>query len=193
MNQLTGSIPLEVGPSIPLDGVESSWEPVIWVDPGRAGQPARLRRLYLSNNQLSGSISPEFGNLSSLRDLVLWGNQLAGPIPPEVGNLTNLRRLLVKDNRLTGCIPAQLRETGRNDLAEIGLPYCGQTALERTAPSAPSGGRLQQIRDRGKVICAIRNDVAGFSHVDDSGCRVGFGLDLCSAVVAAVLGDPDAV
>ena len=54
--------------------------------------------------------------------------------------------------------------------------------------------RLQAIRDRGVLICASRNDVPGFGFIDAaSGRNVGFDIDLCRAVAAAVLGDPDAI
>ena len=53
--------------------------------------------------------------------------------------------------------------------------------------------RLQVVRDRGKVICAGRNDVPGWGFPDRSGRIVGFDIDLCRAVAAAVLGDADAI
>ena len=53
--------------------------------------------------------------------------------------------------------------------------------------------RLQVVRDRGKVICAGRNDVPGWGFPDRSGRIVGFDMDLCRAVAAAVLGDADAI
>ena len=64
--------------------------------------------LYLYNNQLSGSIPPELGNLTNLQDLWLQTNQLSGSIPPELGNLTNLRHLYLYDNQLSGNIPPEL-------------------------------------------------------------------------------------
>ena len=53
--------------------------------------------------------------------------------------------------------------------------------------------RLQLVRDRGEVICASRNDVPGFGSLDDAGRNIGFDIDLCRAVAAAVLGDPEAI
>ena len=58
---------------------------------------------------------------------------------------------------------------------------------------AASGERLQEVKSRGKVICASRNDVPGYGHLDASGNNVGFDIDLCRALAAAVLGDPNAI
>ena len=57
---------------------------------------------------------------------------------------------------------------------------------------ATAGSRLQAVKDRGKLICASRNDVPGYGHLDDVGNNVGFDIDLCRAVAAAVLGDANA-
>ncbi|MYD56756.1 MAG: hypothetical protein F4246_07060, partial [Rhodothermaceae bacterium] len=61
--------------------------------------------LNLSNNQLTGSIPPELGNLTELWALHLHRNQLTGSIPPELGNLEALKRLDLRRNQLTGSIP----------------------------------------------------------------------------------------
>lgn len=53
--------------------------------------------------------------------------------------------------------------------------------------------RLGIVRDRGTVTCASRNDVPGWGYLDAAGNNVGFDIDLCRAVAAAVLGDPTAV
>ena len=59
--------------------------------------------------------------------------------------------------------------------------------------SAFLGSRLKLVRGRGKVICASRNDVPGFGFLNATGKNAGFDIDLCRAVAAAVLGDPNAV
>lgn len=56
-----------------------------------------------------------------------------------------------------------------------------------------AGIRLQTVRDRGAVVCASRNDVPGYGYLGVGGNYVGFDIDLCRAVAAAVLGDPNAV
>jgi Leucine-rich repeat (LRR) protein len=64
--------------------------------------------LDLSNNQLTGSIPPEIGNLTNLTQLYLYHNQLTGSIPSEIGNLTNLTELNLYNNQLTGSIPSEI-------------------------------------------------------------------------------------
>ena len=53
--------------------------------------------------------------------------------------------------------------------------------------------RLAMVRERGTLLCASNNNVAGFGFLDAGGNTVGFDVDLCRAVAAAVLGDADAV
>lgn len=56
-----------------------------------------------------------------------------------------------------------------------------------------SVSRLAMVRERGTLVCASNNNVAGFGFLDAGGNTVGFDIDLCRAVAAAVLGDADAV
>ena len=67
-------------------------------------------------------------------------------------------------------------------------------ALACTQPEAPTSqqGRLAEVRSRGHLICASNNAIPGFGYLDQ-GNNVGFDIDLCRAVAAAVLGDPAAV
>ena len=55
------------------------------------------------------------------------------------------------------------------------------------------GGRLAAVKERGTLICASNNSLAGFGFVDDAGNTKGFDVDLCRAVAAAVLGDANKV
>ena len=68
----------------------------------------RVTRLKLNENQLSGTIPGEIGNLTSLIDLWLHENQLSGTIPGEIGNLTSLTRLFLDKNQLSGTIPGEI-------------------------------------------------------------------------------------
>ena len=64
---------------------------------------------------------------------------------------------------------------------------------ETTAAASSGGSVLAAVQDRGKLNCGVNNGVPGFGFVDESGEHVGFDVDYCKAVAAAVLGDADAV
>ena len=66
----------------------------------------------------------------------------------------------------------------------------GEMAEDMTAAT---GERLQEVKSRDKVICASRNDVPGYGYLDASGNNAGFDIDLCRALAAAVLGDPNKI
>ena len=66
--------------------------------------------------------------------------------------------------------------------------------LEEAKSVSIVGDRLQAVKDRGTLICASRNDVPGYGSIDEAtGDNVGFDIDLCRALAAAVLGDPNAI
>ena len=79
----------------------------------------RVIQLDLPGNNLTGTMPPELGDLTSLSMLNLgeyWDdgknnfsrNKLAGPIPSELGDLINLRVLDLAGNSLTATIPLEL-------------------------------------------------------------------------------------
>ena len=56
-----------------------------------------------------------------------------------------------------------------------------------------TGGRLATVIERGELNCGVNDTVPGFGFVDSDGVNVGFDVDFCRVVAAAVLGDADAV
>ena len=52
---------------------------------------------------------------------------------------------------------------------------------------------LSRVLDRGKIVCGGRTDLAGFGMLAEDGTNMGFDIDFCRAVAAAVFGDPEAV
>ena len=104
-NQLTGTIPVELG------------------------NLGNLQTLNLSQNTLSGEIPEELGNLANLQDLTLWVNTLSGEIPVELGNLGNLLRLDLAQNTLSGEIPTEL-----GNLGSLQTLYLGNNELSGEIP-----------------------------------------------------------
>ncbi|MCI0425200.1 MAG: amino acid ABC transporter substrate-binding protein [Actinobacteria bacterium] len=62
-----------------------------------------------------------------------------------------------------------------------------------TGPVGGGGSVLAAVMDRGSINCGVNNAVPGFGFVDADGNHVGFDIDFCHALAAAVFGDPDAV
>ena len=89
--------------------------------------------------------------------------------------------------------PAAVEPTAAVTPTDVMEATAAPTATEATSMDNQGGGRLDAVRARDKVICASRNDVPGYGYVDDSGNNVGFDIDLCRALAAAVLGDPNKI
>ena len=91
----------------------------------------RVDSLFLDDNQLSGSIPPELGNLTGLESLWLGDSQLSGSIPLELGNLTSLQSLALVDNQLSGSIPPELGKlTSLKQMWLAGNQLSGSIPLE---------------------------------------------------------------
>lgn len=76
--------------------------------PKELGNISNLNHLRLNNNRLSGTLPAELGNLEKLRVLELNYNQLNGTIPTSIGNLSMLIHLDLSHNRFEGDVPASI-------------------------------------------------------------------------------------
>jgi general L-amino acid transport system substrate-binding protein len=56
-----------------------------------------------------------------------------------------------------------------------------------------TAGTLDNVKERGKLICGVNPGLAGFSTANDADEWSGFDVDYCRAIAAAVLGDSEAV
>ena len=107
-NNLTGTIPPELGALVHLTSVDLSSNQLTGAIPAELGALSNLASVWLDSNKLTEPIPPELGALTNLKTLTLGGNHLTGAIPPELGALSNLEQLLLSNNELTGQIPLEL-------------------------------------------------------------------------------------
>jgi len=60
-------------------------------------------------------------------------------------------------------------------------------------PIPELGAITARIVERGAVLCGVNPNLPGFGAPNDVGEYVGFDVEICRAVAAAIIGDPDAV
>lgn len=83
--------------------------------PAEIGRLTGLASLSMSNTTLSGSIPAEIGELTGLKRLWLYNNKLSGQIPQELGEkIESLEVVELYGNDLTGEVPASLCTTIEN-------------------------------------------------------------------------------
>ncbi|KAI3851090.1 hypothetical protein MKW92_016900 [Papaver armeniacum] len=69
----------------------------------------KLRRMYLSDNRLSGPVPTSMLlQMSSLSELGLSNNQLSGEIPSSIQTLVSLTKIDIHGNQFSGSIPSTI-------------------------------------------------------------------------------------
>jgi hypothetical protein len=118
--------------------------------PSELGDLAGLLLLFLGSNDLNGGIPATLGQLTNLEDLVLDSNQLTGPIPSELGDLANLNVLWLQSNQLSGAIPPTLGQL--DNVQDLQLD---SNQLNGIVPLsvAQVGGRIQDFP--GPIFCTF--------------------------------------
>ncbi|CAA3020158.1 probable LRR receptor-like serine threonine-kinase At1g06840 [Olea europaea subsp. europaea] len=82
-----------------------------------------VRELLLLNRNLSGSLSPQLGQLSYLEILDFMWNKITGSIPKEIGSITTLKLMLLNGNELTGSLPEEIGFLRNLDRIQIDQNY----------------------------------------------------------------------
>ncbi|MCC6817203.1 MAG: hypothetical protein IT267_12380 [Saprospiraceae bacterium] len=73
--------------------------------PNEIGNLGALKRLFLFTNAISGELPASIGNLIELEELNLEGNLIGGVIPNSIGNLSKLNNLSLATNEFQSSIP----------------------------------------------------------------------------------------
>jgi len=75
----------------------------------------------------------------------------------------------------------------------VALLGLGLAAMAQDGTEVQLGEITQRVLDRGTLVCGVNPSLVGFAVVNDAGEYVGFDVDFCRAVAAAILGDANAV
>uniref|UniRef100_A0A453NCW3 non-specific serine/threonine protein kinase n=1 Tax=Aegilops tauschii subsp. strangulata TaxID=200361 RepID=A0A453NCW3_AEGTS len=147
-NSLTGETPLTLMEMPMLKSTENAThlDPRIFELPVYDGPSLQYRvvtsfptMLNLSNNNFTGLIPEQIGQLKVLALLDLSFNKLSGQIPQSICNLTKLQLLDLSSNNLTGAIPAEL-----NSLNFLSAFNISNNDLEGPIPS---GGQFNTFQN----------------------------------------------
>jgi len=123
------------------------------------GDLINLTSINLSLNDISGEIPSEIGNLTNLQLLYLQNNQLTGEIPSSIGNLTNLIYLILDENQLSGSIPSSI-----GNLINVSNLRLNDNSLSGEIPSEI--GSLINLN----TLCLQNNQLSG--EIPESICEV---------------------
>ena len=111
--------------------------------PASFGKCAKLKELYLYQNQLEGPIPDELGQCGALENLNLGGNQLTGGVPASLGKCAKLRELRLCTNQLEGAVPATelaaltaLTDLYLDENEGLTITASGARALKQALPNA---------------------------------------------------------
>ncbi|KAJ1691755.1 hypothetical protein LUZ63_015910 [Rhynchospora breviuscula] len=162
MNQISGSIPAEIGRLTNLGILVISHTQLEGTIPLEIGKLSNLQHLDLSDNMMSGEIPSTLGNLTSLNRLFLYKNSFEGRIPVEISNMQALEILTLSRNKLTGAIPKEILNLTS---LSIGLDF-SHNYLNSTIP--PEIGKLKNL---GTIILS-NNKLSGEIPNTIDGCQV---------------------
>ncbi|CAG7903512.1 unnamed protein product [Brassica rapa] len=110
-----------------LYGLDLSENELTGEIPSELGDLLRLRALNLSHNYLSGVVPATFSGIRNLESLDLSFNRLHGRIPPQLTELSSLAVFNVSYNNLSGAIPQGKQFNTFETLSYLGnLLLCGQ-------------------------------------------------------------------
>lgn len=91
-----------------MESIELGNNNLTGILPAELGNIPQLIRLGFWQNSLNGPIPPELSRLSHLAELILFDNSFSGPIPSEIGGLIRLRSLDLSNNSFSGSIPPEI-------------------------------------------------------------------------------------
>lgn len=114
-NNLVGIIPAELGSLSELKSFSAYFNKITQVANG-IKNAGKLEVLNVMGNEISGSFTTQFSEITSLKSLQIYHNKLSGSLPTSIKNLINLTNLDISYNDFKGEIPDLSTLTVLNDV-----------------------------------------------------------------------------
>lgn len=166
-NNLSGSLPPELGDLANLESLDLSYNAIQGAIPAQLGNLASLQYLYLGHNQLTGTpegwaVPAALGDLGSLITASLDNNVLTGNLPETFGDLASLNYLYLQENQISGSIPSQL-----GNLSQLRWLFLQQNQLQGSIPAALGNlGSLERLFLNGNSLSgAIPLELGNLSNL----------------------------
>jgi len=103
--------------------------------PNNLLEDTSITELDISNNQISGSLPSQIGQLKNLRTLNASNNNFTG-IPAEIGQLSNLEIINFSNNQLTG-LPNELGNLTNLQILDLSGNKVSEIDLEAIRKALP--------------------------------------------------------
>ena len=172
-NNLTGSIPAEIGKLTHIEKIDLHRNKLTGSIPSEIGKLTELHTLHLYRNcevqsdgtctgGLTGSIPTSVGNLAHLRQMLLYRNNLTGSIPAQIGKLTQLELLQLYVNQLSGSIPESV-----GGLTNLRRLYLADNSLTGAIPASIGElAALDQITlSKNRLVGTIPASIGNLAHL----------------------------
>ncbi|XP_050220821.1 MDIS1-interacting receptor like kinase 2-like [Mercurialis annua] len=147
VNQLTGTIPIDIGILSKLQFLDLSTNNFFGTLPLSLANLTQVYELDISRNNITGvldsSLFPDKTGrtgLISVRKFLLQTTGLGGRIPDEIGNMKNLSLLALDENQFHGCIPVSI-----GNLSELVILRLSSNRLSGNIP--PCIGNMRKLTD----------------------------------------------
>ncbi|KAG2683175.1 hypothetical protein I3760_10G020400 [Carya illinoinensis] len=168
-NNISGSIPLEIGNWTQLHVLDFSLNHIVGAIPKELKKLTSLEKLWLNGNHLFGAIPIEFESLTNLEFLDISSNKLCRSLPPNLGNgFLNLNYLNLSHNNFSDELPISLMSLLH--LSKLDLSY---NYLTGEIPSEISKMQSLEVLNLShnhlsNVIPTTFQEMHGLLHVDVS-------------------------
>ncbi|MGK2860057.1 MAG: leucine-rich repeat domain-containing protein [Thermoanaerobaculia bacterium] len=180
-NNLTGTLPADIGAFPNLTELELWENPIGGTLPTQIGNLSKLTRMLVFDTSIGGTIPPSIGNLTALVSLFLDRGQFTGPIPSTIGTLSKLETLHANGNQLNGTIPSEIGQLSK--LTQIDLSY---NRLGGPLPTSLGGlASLGELYlNNNEITGAIPPELAGAARLN----TLRLGTNLLTGAIPTALG-----